>query len=501
MRLIHIHYSDNSEPWAEFEEIKGKKFTDFEKVKEQIEELTNAVCGKNGGIINKFIKLNIHSKTCPDLTVIDIPGITRIPLHGSDQPDNIEQITKEICLKYCGDKTTVILCVMQANVDVTTSEALHMAMKLDPTGDRTIGVLTKLDLMDSGTSAKSLLEGAEVPLKNGYVALKNRSQLDLQEKLPVNIAIQKEMLFFKSHPTYSKMNSSYFGIENLVDKLRKCFFEHLKLFLPGIYMSIKDKIHECKKALDELGSDHLMMINSYGSPINYLNQIVNKYSEHYEKIFEGKSPDLEENMSNHTLKLYYSQFLTNLDYKPSEKIHKTFITEMLVRSEGITLSGFPESDVFHEILNTEYENIKLEVSLFYEKVYEIIISNTHKLTEKYFKRFPPLKAKIFEIVNEFIDENFNKAKYISNCIVDMNLNYLFIEDDKIFHQKLRDILGYTELERKQQLEAQNNNRNNNNNNQDQINKNKELERQKYENAYLQRKSSDIQNEYLNVNFL
>ena len=77
-----MHYTDNSEPWAEFEEIKGKKFTDFEQVKDEINNLTEKVAGKKGNIVNIPIKLKIHSKTCPDLTVIDLPGITRIPLHG-----------------------------------------------------------------------------------------------------------------------------------------------------------------------------------------------------------------------------------------------------------------------------------------------------------------------------------------------------------------------------------------------------------------------------------
>lgn len=57
-----------------------------------------------GGIVNNPIKLNIYSKTCPDLTVIDLPGITRIPLHGSDQPDNIEEITLNMCTSYCKEK-------------------------------------------------------------------------------------------------------------------------------------------------------------------------------------------------------------------------------------------------------------------------------------------------------------------------------------------------------------------------------------------------------------
>jgi hypothetical protein len=82
LRLCHLHYSETQSAWAEFNEIKGEKFTDFNKVKEKINELTEKVAGKNGGIINNPIKLTIYSKTCPDLTVIDLPGITRIPLYG-----------------------------------------------------------------------------------------------------------------------------------------------------------------------------------------------------------------------------------------------------------------------------------------------------------------------------------------------------------------------------------------------------------------------------------
>lgn len=82
MRLVHLHHSDNSEPYAQFDEIKGKKFSNWELVKEEINTLTDKVAGNKGGIVNNPIKLTIHSKTCPDLTVIDLPGITRIPLHG-----------------------------------------------------------------------------------------------------------------------------------------------------------------------------------------------------------------------------------------------------------------------------------------------------------------------------------------------------------------------------------------------------------------------------------
>lgn len=455
LRLCHLHYSDTRQAWAEFEEIKEEKFTDFEKVKEKINELTDKVAGKNGNIVNKPIRLKINSKTCPDLTLIDLPGITRIPLHNSDQPKNIEEITKEMATLYCQDKTTIILVVLQANVDISTSEALHMAMKLDPSGERTIGVLTKLDLMDSGTDAKGLLENTEMPLKNGYVALKNRSQQDLNDRLPIDVAIQKELLFFKSHPTYSKMTGNYFGIETLVDKLRRLFFDHLKLFLPGIYNSIKEKIHECRKTLDELGSDMIQLLDSgHGNQLNYLNQLANKFCENFEKIFIGKSTDSQENTTSHNIKIMYYNLLGELDVPPSKKIHKSFISEMLIRSEGDRISGFPEADVCHEILNTEYDNIQLEVQSFYEKIYEIVCLTANNTIEKHFKRFPPLRIKMTEIVMEYIDEKFANTKYLCNCIVSMNMNYIYIDEKGKFEETLKSILGLEDKKDQQQVQGQ-----------------------------------------------
>lgn len=488
-----MHYSDTSKPWAEFDELKGQKFYDFNKVKDTINELTDKVCGKKGNIVNNPIKLNIHSKTCPDLTVIDLPGITRIPLHNSDQPDNIEEITKNMCTKYCQDKTTIILCVMQANVDISTSEALHMAMKLDPSGDRTIGVLTKLDLMDKGTNAKNLLEGAEVPLKNGYVALKNRSQEDLNGSVPVDVAIQKEMLFFKSHTVYSKMNSSFFGIENLVDKLRKLFFDHLQLFLPGIYQSIKEKITETKKILEELGSDSMIILESHGSQLNYLNHVINQFAEDYERVFAGKARNIEDNIISHTIKNHY-KILLDPDKKkaPSTRLHKTFIIEKLVRSEGDRISGFPEAGVFNEILADEFDILKSEVNDFYREIESIVTKVTYNLIDKYFKRFPPLKNKMIEIILEFVDKSFKDTKYICDSIVEMNISYLYIDEKGKFEETLRSILGLPDPN--SQPSSRDHSHQNNNDKQNLQHRNS---KQLHEDN---RKSSDATENYYSVSF-
>ena len=82
LRLNHIPYQEQISSYATFEEIKDSKFTDFKIVKEKILELTELVAGKNRNIVNIPIILNIYSNTCPDLTLIDLPGISRIPIFG-----------------------------------------------------------------------------------------------------------------------------------------------------------------------------------------------------------------------------------------------------------------------------------------------------------------------------------------------------------------------------------------------------------------------------------
>ena len=118
------HTTSEITPWAKFDEIPGEKFTDFQKVKETIDFLTDKVCGKSKNIIDKPIVLTVYSHTCPDLTMVDLPGITRIPMAGSDQPDNIEQITRAMATRYVSDSRTIILCVLPANADMSTSDGL-----------------------------------------------------------------------------------------------------------------------------------------------------------------------------------------------------------------------------------------------------------------------------------------------------------------------------------------------------------------------------------------
>ena len=153
-----------------------------------IERLTDDVAGKKGNIVDDPIKLKIYSNDCPDLTLIDLPGITRIDVHGQK---DIERVTTEMAARYCKDPKTIILCVIPANQDMAVSDGLKLARDWDRNQERTIGVITKIDIMDKGTSAKRMLMNEEIHLKLGYIGIVNRAQEDINNRVPVEVALRK----------------------------------------------------------------------------------------------------------------------------------------------------------------------------------------------------------------------------------------------------------------------------------------------------------------------
>lgn len=128
-----------------------------------------------------------------------------------------------------------------------------MARQLDPEGNRTIGVLTKIDIMDKGTDARNMLLGKEVPLKMGYIGVINRSQEDINNNKPVSKHLEYERTYFANHPVYSSL-SKYVGTEKLTLKLTDTLYYHIRQFLPKLEKEIEKQANEVDKQLKEMGT-------------------------------------------------------------------------------------------------------------------------------------------------------------------------------------------------------------------------------------------------------
>ena len=459
LRLCHIN---SGEPWAVFEERKGKKFTDFVKVRETIEALTDEVCGKDKNILDKPIVLNVYSQTCPDLTLVDLPGVTRVPIEG--QPKNIEEITKNMAIRYIEDPLTIILCVIAANSDIATSDGLKLAKEIDTTGSRTLGVLTKLDIMDAGTDAKKALMNEEIPLKLGYVGVKNRSKLDLNNKISMAETARKEKEFFKTHPVYKNLPAGHLGTSVLINKLTKIYFKIIRENLPRIVKAINERVKTAEEELAELGQP---MPTDDAGKMSLLWNMINEYCDIFRKVLQGKVSNQRLNFlegeGGFKIKILYKKLLEEFteNYKATAGYRDEDINYALTIHEGDSIPGFPSVDAFIYLLRPQLEKLRDPIEETFQEVFQYIDFLSGKILEKTFTRFPQAINDMTDLVSNYLNEERDKAKYLVDSIVDMEINYLFTNDYDYLN-------NFTTFIPKQQRQPGNSN--NNINNQNSLNK-------------------------------
>eukprot|EP01083_Nonionella_stella_P243678 848876_1 len=213
-----------------------KKYYDFNAIRVEIEKETDRIA-PNKAISSKPISLKIYSPSILNLTLIDLPGITKVPV--GNQPKNIEQIVRQLILSFISKPKCLILAVSSATQDLATSDAIQLAKTVDPKGLRTVGVITKIDLMDSGVNALDMLSGNTIPLKLGYIGVVNRSQKDINNNKSIIDAHLSEKMFFKHNEHYRSI-ASRCGTQYLSYKLNKILINHIKKCLPEVRQSINN---------------------------------------------------------------------------------------------------------------------------------------------------------------------------------------------------------------------------------------------------------------------
>ncbi|CAM4693624.1 unnamed protein product [Caretta caretta] len=273
--------STQAEEWATFLHCKHKSFTNFDEIRQEIETETERTTGTNKGISLEPLYLKIYSPHVLNLTLVDLPGITKVPV--GDQPPDIEGQVREMILSYVSNPNCLILAVTAANTDMATSEALKLARDVDPDGRRTLAVVTKLDLMDAGTDAMDVLMGRVIPVKLGIIGVVNRSQHDINSGKRIVESLQDEQGFLqKRYPSLANRN----GTRHLAKTLNRLLMHHIRDCLP-----------ELKTRVNVLTAQYQSVLQSYGQPIEDKNatllQIITKFATEYCHTIEGTARNIE----------------------------------------------------------------------------------------------------------------------------------------------------------------------------------------------------------------
>ncbi|NXE16895.1 DYN2 protein, partial [Lophotis ruficrista] len=273
--------------YAEFLHCKSKKFTDFDEVRQEIEAETDRVTGTNKGISPVPINLRVYSPHVLNLTLIDLPGITKVPV--GDQPQDIEYQIKDMILQFISRESSLILAVTPANMDLANSDALKMAKEVDPQGLRTIGVITKLDLMDEGTDARDVLENKLLPLRRGYIGVVNRSQKDIDGKKDIRAALAAERKFFLSHPAYRHM-ADRMGTPHLQKVLNQQLTNHIRETLPSLRSKLQSQLLSLEKEVEEYKN---FRPDDPTRKTKALLQMVQQFGVDFEKRIEGSGDQVD----------------------------------------------------------------------------------------------------------------------------------------------------------------------------------------------------------------
>ncbi|CAB5345375.1 unnamed protein product [Rhizophagus irregularis] len=420
LQLINIQNTE--EEYGEFLHAPDQKFTDFGEIRREIEAETARVAGQNKGISRSPINLKIYSPNVLNLTLVDLPGLTKIPI--GDQPTDIEKQTRSLIYEYISKPNSIILAVSPANVDLVNSESLKLAKQVDPEGKRTIGVLTKLDLMDAGTNALEILTGRVVPLKLGFIGVVNRSQQDIVGNKPMVEALKAEAEFFKHHPAYKNI-ASRCGTPFLAKTLNNILMNHIRERLPDMKTRINSLITQTSQELLSYGDPTLEGKSNRGALVL---KLLTKFANDFVSSIDGTASDISTKELCGGARIYYifnNVFGAALDsIAPCGNLTTQDIRTAIRNSTGPRPFLFVPEIAFDLLVKPQIRLLEPPSLRCVELVYEELLKICHGCGSPELSRYPRLQARLLEVVSDLLREQQGPTSSYVESLISIQRAYI-----------------------------------------------------------------------------
>lgn len=415
-------------------------------VREEIVRLTELYAGRSKNVVDVQINIRIKSPNVPNLSVLDLPGLTNIALVDQGQPENIKENIEKMLIKYIKNPRTIILSIIPSTIDVESDMGLGLIKQYDPEFKRTIGVLTKVDMLKD-SNIEHYLSGQisrNLQLAYGYFAVRNRSSDEAKTMSVKDGYILESKFFADTDPYKTSDNKSRMGSINLGCKLSEILLAHLKACLPTVMEEIDDADQNIERQLDEIGRDYPSTESAKRSIMNILvHEFQREYSHAIKErgsyyntgariaeSFKRFSANIEK-LDPFTTSLF-SDHLINEMIRDYNGIHMPDVTI----STGVIEKCFQGIDIYdikgnektqdNEIRTVKkIEPIKIIKEPYVQCIKEVQTIMTELvdqiLQRDRFARFPKLCVRIKEIVtNQFIPQKYE--------IVHEKVNDFFIEE-------------------------------------------------------------------------
>jgi len=422
--ILQLNYIERGE-WGEFLHAKGKKFTDFEEIRKEIEAETDRMTGSNKGISDIPINLRIFSPHVLNLTLIDLPGITKVPI--GDQPPDIEFQIRGMIMQFITKPSCLILAVTPANSDLANSDALKLAKEVDPEGIRTIGVITKLDLMDEGTDAKEILDNKVFQLRRGYIGVVNRSQKDIDGKKDIKAAQAAERKYFLSHPSYRHL-AERAGTAFLQKTLNQQLTNHIREVLPNLRSKLEQQMSSLEGEVKEfkfLGKE------DKSSRPRIMMQMVNRVTHDFEEMIEGGGNVDTKSLSggakiNTIFHLRFPGYLN--EGRLDEAELRKEIGYAIRNIHGVRSGLFTPDAAFEMTVKRQIEQLAPPsmkcIKQVSTELHEVIMKCIDKI-----KNYPRLQSEIDQQVSGYLRECEQTCRDQVNQLVEVELSYVNTNHD------------------------------------------------------------------------
>ncbi|PNS19214.1 Protein msp1, mitochondrial [Sphaceloma murrayae] len=245
IELTLVNSPKATSEYGEFPTLGLGKITDFSQIQKTLTDLNLAV-PEQQCVSDDPIQLRIYSPHVPDLSLIDLPGYIQVVSEG--QPPELKEKISQLCDKYI-QPPNVILAISAADVDLANSTSLRASRRVDPRGERTIGVITKMDLVEPARGA-SILTDKNYPLRLGYVGVICRlpptsSSLFSRGSAPLTAALTKhEAAYFKSHAEFFPSSNLTVGTPTLRRVLMRTLEASMSASLSTTARHIRSELDE-----------------------------------------------------------------------------------------------------------------------------------------------------------------------------------------------------------------------------------------------------------------
>lgn len=422
--VLQIVNSPDKE-YAIFNHSPNRRFTDNKEIREEIQAQTNKLAGESKGICNKSISLKMFSPSFTSLTLIDLPGIVKNPV--GDQPPNIEEQVKNLILSYINKPSCLILAVSPANTDLATSDSIKIAAQVDPTGERTLAVLTKLDIMDKGTDAWDMLLGKIIPVKLGIIGVVNRSQADNQVDKSIAESRKDEEDFFRTN--YSNI-AHLQGSGYLTKQVQGILMKHIKHSLPYLKSHILKQLIQNKVELELIEEKNT-------DKDSLLLDLLSNFSRAYVSAIKGNITNIETNdlYGGARINNVFKQFSNTVNgIEALAGLKESHLLTAIQNASGVTPPIFVPEVAFELLVKNQIEIFR-QPSLFCVQVVseemKTIAQNCIK-DDLAIKHYSMLKEAIDTAMTLILQNLVPKAKRMVDEFIDVQLAYINIDHTEFF---------------------------------------------------------------------